>query len=323
MPSIITHDSFGQELYKERYTFIGETRDEYEAFLLGNQGPDPLFYSFLSPHLRKHLRLGNTMHQEKPNELLACFKQSLSILESEEEQAVGRAYLLGFTGHYLLDSITHPLVFFNQYQLCDAGIKGLSNKDGNEVHALIESELDEMVLFTKRGTTVAQFNPSQEILKGSDAVLTTISKMYAYTAMTVYARFIPTNMYALALKSFRRTEALFHSKSGIKRELLGRVEELFRSYSFYRSMSHRAIEIEESSFGNHERNPWKNPYTSETSTKSFWDLYQEALEATSQAFASIDHESFDVSAARMITNDLDFSGMPTTVVLTVKDDEVF
>ena len=48
-------------------------------------------------------------------------------------------YLLGFLCHYLLDSTVHPLVYANQYALCDAGIDGLSREDGSEVHAVIES----------------------------------------------------------------------------------------------------------------------------------------------------------------------------------------
>ena len=45
MPSIITHDTFGQDIDRDLFTSIGGSRDEAEAFLLGNQGPDPLFYS--------------------------------------------------------------------------------------------------------------------------------------------------------------------------------------------------------------------------------------------------------------------------------------
>ena len=70
MPALITHDFFGRDVYDRLYTFIGGSRDEAEAFLLGNQGPDPLFYRLLGPQLHEHNRLGNVMHGEKPSELL-------------------------------------------------------------------------------------------------------------------------------------------------------------------------------------------------------------------------------------------------------------
>ena len=40
MPALITHDFFGRDVYDRLYTFIGGSRDEADAFLLGNQGPD-------------------------------------------------------------------------------------------------------------------------------------------------------------------------------------------------------------------------------------------------------------------------------------------
>ena len=80
MPSLITHDFFGRDVYDRLFGTIGGSRDEAEAFLLGNQGPDPLFYAVLSPRLRAHRRLGSTMHSKKPTELVKALKDALSIL---------------------------------------------------------------------------------------------------------------------------------------------------------------------------------------------------------------------------------------------------
>ena len=80
------------------------------------------------------------------------------------EKPLGRAYALGFLCHYALDSTVHPLVYCHEHALCDAGEPGLTRDDGSEVHGVIESELDEMVLFAKRGDTVATFNPSRRDL---------------------------------------------------------------------------------------------------------------------------------------------------------------
>ena len=318
MPAIITHDFFGQDVYKILHTFIGEGRDEYHAFLLGCQGPDPLFYSVLVPRLGRVAGLGTTMHREKPNELLVGLKNSLSIL-GQDEGPVGRAYMLGFLCHYILDSLVHPLVYAEEGQLCDAGVEGLGRKDRAEVHAVIESDLDEMVLFTKAHKTVATFSPVKAILRGSDSVLATISKMYAYVAMTVYGQSVPKLMFASALKSFRRIEPFFYSRSGIKRAVLGRIEEVFRPHSFVRSMSPRPVEATESIFDNHEHIPWDNPFTGQASTEGFWDLYERALGKSLTALKKMDREDFDLAMAASITDDLDFSGAPTVAVLTVED----
>lgn len=319
MPALITHDFFGRDVYDRLYTFIGGSRDEAEAFLLGNQGPDPLFYTVLSPQLREHNRLGSTMHNKKPSELLAALKNSLSILGSAEQE-VGRAYALGFLCHYTLDSTMHPFVFFHEYQVCDAGEPGLSRADGSEVHGVIESELDELVLFEKRTETVATFNPSAEILNASNFVLRIISKMYAYVALTVYGEIIPATMFETAVKDFRIAQRLFYSPSGRKRAIIGRVEELLRPYSFYRSMSHRPVALTTSQFDNRAHEAWENPFTGEVRTVGFWDLFDEALEKAQDNLFAFDEDTFDLAAAQEITHELDFSGEPVVaLVVSVED----
>lgn len=305
MPALITHDFFGQDVYDRLFRDIGGTRDEAEAFLLGNQGPDPLFYAVTDPRLREHNRLGNVMHSEKPSELVKAFKDSLGILD-EDELPVGRAYAFGFLCHYTLDSTLHPLVFFHEYRLTDAGEPGLSRDDAHEVHAVIESELDELVLFEKRGETVATFQPWREILQASDFVLGVVSKMFSYVALTV--------------RGFRRVQRLFYSKTGAKRAALGRIEQLVRPYSFYQSMSHRPVALTESAYDNRAHEAWENPYTGEASTASFWDLYGQALERAEENIAAFERDGFDLEAARSLTGELDFSGRPVVATLVSVED---
>lgn len=100
------------------------------------------------------------MHHDAPSKLIAALKESLQVLE-EHELPVGRAYALGFLCHYSLDRAMHPLVYCQQYAICDAGIDGLNRSQENEVHAEIEREYDEMVLFSKLGRTFAPTVPSK------------------------------------------------------------------------------------------------------------------------------------------------------------------
>ena len=314
MPAIITHDFFGRDVYDRLFNLIGGSRDEADAFLLGNQGPDPLFYAVISPGLRAHNRLGHTMHSQKPAELIKAFKDSLSILNSAEAP-VGRAYALGFLCHYTLDSTMHPYVYFHEHRLCDAGEPGLTREDGSEVHGVIESELDELVLFKKRGVTVADFNPATEILKASDFTLSVISKMFAYAALTVYGEVVPANLFERAVKDFRLVQRVFYSPTGVKRALAGRLERLMRPHSFFQSMSHRSVELEQSIFDNRDRKLWENPFSGEASTLSFWDLYDKAQAQARDNILAFDREGFDLEAARALTHNLDFSGEPTVAVL--------
>ena len=310
MPAIITHDTFGQEVYGKLFEFIGGSRDEAEAFLLGNQGPDPLFYSVVDPSLASVHDLGSTMHKEQPTALIAAFKRSIMELP-EADRPTARAYALGFLCHYELDHIAHPLVYAQQNALCDAGVEGLSQRDRHDVHALIESELDEMVLFVRRGTTIAAFNPSKSILHATNHVLDVISAQYAFVAREVYGVNIPARTFRASVKLFRLVQAFFYSPTGLKHNLLGRIEMLVRPYSFYRAMSHRNCEVSTSQFGNHDHAPWTNPFTHETSTASFWDLFEDAEQQAYRDILAFDAPSFGEEAARRITRDLNFSGAPT------------
>ncbi len=319
MPAIITHDTFGRDVYDSQYSLIGGTRDEADAFLLGNQGPDPLFYAVLSPRLHVAHNLGSRMHAEKPSELLDALKNSLSVL-NEEQRPVGRAWALGFLCHYLLDSTLHPFVYWQEYAACDAGVPGLDRSDGHEVHAVIESELDELVLYAKRQETIATFDPSREILRADNAVLDVISKMCAYLALTLFGLFVPGDTFAASVKLFRRAQAFFYSPRGIKRAAVGRLEETVRPYSFCRAMSHRDIACTESVFDNRERIRWEDPFTGAMCDDSFWDRYDKALARVDAALRSFDANGFNVEAARVITHDLDFSGRPTAARIVAVED---
>lgn len=309
MPAIITHDFFGRDVYDQLFATIGGSRDEADAFLLGNQGPDPLFYSAISPYLGPHTRLGKTMHAEKPVELMVALKESLSVLSSDEKR-IGRAYALGFLCHYTLDSTVHPFVYGQQYALCDAGVPGLSRDDGSEVHGVIEGEFDEIVLYAKRGESIATFSPSREILRASRKVLAAVSKMYSYMALNVYGEIIPARLFAIAVYDSRFVQRVFYSPTGLKREAIGRIERMARSHSFYQAMSHRPVQSAECAFDNRDHEPWTNPFTGDVRTTGFWDLYEAALKRAQDNIATFDADGFGLDEARDLTGELNFAGRP-------------
>ncbi len=308
MPSLITHDIFGTDVYESLYATIGGTRDESQAFLLGNQGPDPLFYAHIDPLLKRAHGLGSRMHREQPAELMVAMRRAVEHLD-EPDRAVGRAYAFGFLCHYLLDRTVHPLVYFYEHAICDAGIEGLDREDHSEVHAVIESDLDEMLLFTRRQVTVREFNPGVCILRASDHVLDVISSMYVEVAEAVFGWSIPRNTFRASLKHMRTVQSrLFYSPRGVKRTALGRLEGLARRHSFLASMSHRAIEALECPYDNREHAVWENPLSGELSQASFQDLYDEARRLAFEAILAFDAPSFNLTTARALTHDLNFAG---------------
>ena len=320
MPAIITHYLFGQDAYQRFESLVGSSADERDAFMLGNQGPDPLYFTVLAPSIAKHHELAVAMHHEKPSELLVALKRSLDTLP-EEDRAIGRAYAQGFLCHYLIDSIVHPFVYSQQFAYCSAGEPDLEDTDSHEVHATIESELDEVLLYQRTGTTIKAFSPEKEALRANGRVLRVVSRMYLFMALSAYQKFVPARLFARAVSCYRLGLRALRSPRGIKRTILARVEQRFRAHSFYGSMSHRAIELSESAFENRNRAMWKDPFTDEVRNESFGNLYERALGEAQLCLASFDKASFDMDAAHRITNDLNFLGESTVATLLVIENE--
>ncbi len=315
MPAIMTHDFFGKDVYAAHADLIGASQDERDAFLLGNQGPDPLFYLVLTLRMRPFFNLGGVMHRAEPAKLLCALKESLEVLEPDEVP-VGRAYAAGFLCHYTLDSSMHPLVYQQQFALCDAGIEGLTRKDGNEVHAEIEREFDEMVLYTKLGRTIVDYKPYQEVLRGSDDMLAAIGKMYAFFCMKALRVFPPVDMFSAAVKNFRTTQKLFYSPRTVMHAVANTVETrmLQRNYSFYKSMAHRDNPTLVSDFDNRLHQGWENPFTGETCTDGFWDIFDAAQIRAVHSIEAFFDDDFDQARACAITGGVDFSGEPVEEV---------
>lgn len=311
MPAVLTHDFFGKDIYAHNASALGKSPDEKQAFLLGNQGPDPLFYLVVSPSMKQFFSLGSDMHRTDASALLAAFKECIGLLDNAE-QAIGRAFAAGFLCHYALDRAMHPFVYSQQFAICDAGIEGLSRADETEVHGEIEREFDEMVLYAKTGLTIRSYKPFAEVLKASDAVLNTIGKMIAFASMKAMRVFPPVELYPQAVKNFRLVQKFFYSPRGVVGSVAQAAETrlLGRNFSFYKAMAHRDNPCATSAFDNREHSVWENPFTHDLRTDGFWDIYgatQAEVPLMIEAFLS---DSFDEQAARALTGGIDFSGNP-------------
>ncbi len=309
MPAIVTHDTFGKNAYELIAESVGSSTDCMQAFLLGNQGPDPLFYLVADPTLSEWERMGSKLHTDKTNEVLAAMRQSLSIIPEKDED-IARAYALGFLCHYLLDSTVHPLVYAQEYAVCDAGVPGLSRKQGNAVHATIEREYDEVVLNRHLHTTLLHFSPAKEILKASNRVLKTVSTMYLYVSLVVFNEVPPAQLFTKAVKTFRTAEALFTSPTGIKRRVLVRTEETFRGVSAFGSLSMQAAPREESIFENNAKDTWVDPASGLERNECFEELFETALNRVEESAKAFLDPNFSASDAQDITKGLTFDGNP-------------
>lgn len=120
MPAIITHDQFrSPKLLLKRLPTLFPMSASAMPFCWETRGLNPLFYCVANPTTAKYHELGNLMHHTDPSALLFSLAQSLVYLP-EAAHPLAKAYIAGFLCHYLLDRAEHPLVYAQQYALCDA-----------------------------------------------------------------------------------------------------------------------------------------------------------------------------------------------------------
>lgn len=319
MPAIITHDLFAKDIYGETFESVGGSRDEAEAFLLGNQGPDPLFFVAPDPRYRSVGGLARTLHRARPAEFLVALKSAVRELPARE-RSTGRAYVLGYLCHYLLDRTVHPLILSQVQALCGAGVEGLGVEDAAEVHAVAETELDEMVLTVKRGETVATYNPATAILRGRDAMIGAVGRLYATATREAFGLEVPASLFKSAVRADRLARQALYSPAGAKRAVLSAAERLVRPHAMTGAMSHRAAERTDSAFANAARAPWRHPATEAESNASFWDLYDQARSAALDAMAVVDADDFDLAAAHRLTADVNFYGEPVRALIVSVED---
>lgn len=319
MPAIITHDLFGKDVYGETFDTIGGSRDAAEAFLLGNQGPDPLFFVAPDPRYRRVGKLASTLHRARPAEFLVALKSAVRELPAQE-RSIGRAYALGYVCHYLLDSTVHPLIISQVNALCGAGVEGLTTEDAHEVHAVIETELDELVLTAKRDETVATYHPATSVLRGRDSMLDTVGRLYATAIDDAFGLTMPKGMFKSAVRAERAAQRALYSPTGAKRAVLSAAERLLRPHAMTGAMSHRAAERATSAFANDERAPWRHPATEAVSRASFWDLYDQARAGALDAIKAMDADDFDLAASHRLTADVNFYGEPVVALVVAVED---
>ena len=268
MPALITHHLFGEESIDRLPQGVITSDEERIAFILGNQGPDPFFFHILTPRVSDCTLLAQVMHRSRMSRQFACLRDGVSHL-LPRDASLGRAFALGLLSHYVLDRNAHPFVYEQQFGIVDSDPE--LEASGSQVHAVLESDLDVLMLQLKRdGATVEDYPPAGEIVT-TDRINRVAGVLMSYVAGRVYGIDIPAGEYGAAVANMQRL--------------------------------YRAIEPAERT-GNLGHLTWKNPFTDEVSNESFPEVFDRALvdyECTVARFI----ETGDMDA---VTSHVNYSG---------------
>ena len=310
MPAIVTHHLFGQEAYLSLAPVIGENDASRDAFLLGNQGPDPLLCLKALPSSVPYRGIGTLMHTYDPTALLLSMHRQFIECPALKGHQAQAAFALGFLCHYVLDSTVHPLVLAQQYALCDTGVAGLTrDHGGREIHALIETEFDEYLLTTRRGQTVGSFSPHREILACEGGALFGISAKLASAASGVYAQKVPAIAYASSVHLYRAAQKALDSKREGLRRHIDYARMAGSSYLHIQALTHTDRPLPNTPFTNSDRQAWPHPFEDgATESASFDDLYEESMRTVLEHVPRFARKRFGVDDCLALTGRRNFYG---------------
>lgn len=276
MPALIAHHLFGEEAARLLPKDLLACEEEMVAFLLGNQGPDPLFFRFCAlpqTNTRVH-QLALRMHGTHALDALLSTRESVRHLHEGDKRAA-RAFALGFLGHYLLDSRTHPFVHAQENALCDVGV-GLQDAH-HEVHALIEGDLDSWLLWNMRGRTTTEV-PSESCLASTPHIDRIAGTLLSQVAFEVYGLSIDAKQYGASVRDYRTVYHLLEPAGSPTQRALTALEHLCKPHSMACAFAHVPTTSDACAAANLEHHTWYDPSTHEPSTASFAELFQDALD---------------------------------------------
>ncbi len=275
MPALITHHIFGEDAYPSLPEEIVSGEEELLAYLLGNQGPDPFFMRFTGgPSANRVSRkLAHDLQSSRTTRAFLAARDAVSHLP-EDDKRIGRAFVLGMVGHYVLDRTVHPFVYAQQAALIDAD--PTLGASASELHAVIESDIDTWLLWEKRHATVHE-RPADANLMRTERTGRVAGAIFSQVAFSVYALNLGAEQYAGAVGDYEFICRLADPAGSPHVRVAGAIERMVRGNSMAEALSHYVRRSRECPAANLEHGEWENPFTHKKSAESFPDLYELAL----------------------------------------------
>ena len=277
MPGFRSHYFLGKTTYdmlKKDDKLPASVLQHPRVFSLGEQGPDMFFYS-PQAHLFYKKNIGMAMHSSNVNKTFEGLLLARAAMNDEAEQDIADAYIMGFIGHYTLDTICHPYISWRQEKFKYAG----RFTESFGVHVLLETDIDNDNVRKFLGIEPIQFNHYDTIKvskKERDVVakLLTEAINYAFPNQGQKVRHVKS-----AITMSRNLFKWMVDKRGIKKKAVMLFDRIFFKHIFLSSIiSNDWLHAYEDPC-NELHKEWWNPWDeSIRSTKDFYQLMDDARE---------------------------------------------
>ncbi|MDD3946623.1 MAG: zinc dependent phospholipase C family protein [Clostridia bacterium] len=220
MPSNVVHCYFAQRVYDSFTPELKAVADkDKQAYLVGAQGPDLLFYMrFEKPPLNK---LGEMLHRSFDT---ANLMRKSALYAKQHDSEPITAFLLGQLCHYALDSELHSYIYHREKDL-PAHYPASAAK---YIHVVFESGLDYLCIrdYLKGNT---KFYKSYKNLNISTPSRNAIGQYYSSLVAPEFGMELPVETAARSVKLMRLYCRILDDATGIKYGIVRGLECLLRA----------------------------------------------------------------------------------------------
>jgi len=271
MPAFFSHYRFGFYSYKElEISFVKEAIVKYpHAFVLGCQGPD-LFFYHLGNYSGNERDFAGRLHEENTSTFLNSLfeKAYLRNANNSERSHIEIAYAAGFLAHYCLDVKVHPYVY---------SMVGITKgKFYTGKHFQFESDMDLRLLEKLDNSKPSDYDAAKIVaLSQKERDVISVLLSYAVTK-SLYGSHLSAEKCKIILKEIELAMMIMKDKSGKKGKYGEILEKKFLGYNLGTPLLYNDLCAGIRDCCNEEHVVWLNPFTDHLSTKSYFDLFDEA-----------------------------------------------
>lgn len=264
MPAASTHVEFAREVINQMPSSLQEKITNRPLYYLGAQGPDLFFFSsfhFLPGSLKK---CGNIMHQDK-------VRETLSFLDRYTRDMPNlRNYYYGFLCHYALDSYAHPLIHYYSKKQAQQ-----ENRNETEIHFTNEAYIDVWAL--ERNQKKPQDYDIYVFQKINKVDAQELSSLFHILFREVYGWTIPLSKIKHTITQEDIALTLLRPTKPWKYTVVQKAESLLKIPHLISGMMLFEKNKMDSEVFNHSHKTYEMVGRNQTDTRSFQDLYEEAI----------------------------------------------
>lgn len=272
MPGFRTHYLFGRITDSHLGFKYNSIKKHPNVYNLGEQGPDIFFYS-PPAHIFFNEHLGGRIHK---NDTLAFFSslfEGRNRFLSREDKQICDAYIMGFIGHYTLDTTVHPYVHYR------AKKTSLLDREAYAygIHVLLETDIDNALVrhFLHENPSDFDAGSTIRLTKREQGI---ISLLLSFAIKRTYpGLFVSAAHVSLAINCMRTANILMCKSPDKLKSLVRLLDERLIGNAFLSSIIPSDNIKTYTDPCNIRHRLWHNPWAPEIqSTASVYDLLEEA-----------------------------------------------